>query len=198
MAALADGFGLLERAVSYALASAQLVTPELLPRATPCAGWDLRLLLCHVGESLDALREGLATRRVGPGTTPPEGAVPADVVAGLRRSAARLLGACAAVPGDPVIAIADREMTASVLAAAGAIEIGVHGWDISVACGSRRPIPPALADSMLRIAPLLIPRGSRDGLFADPVPAPALASPGDRLVAFLGRDPKRPAAPRPG
>lgn len=194
MAMLADGLGLLERAVSYALASAQLATPGLLPRATPCAGWDLRLLLCHVGESLDALREGLASGCVSPGTAPRECGAPADVVARLRRSAGRLLDACATAPGHPLIAIADRELTANLLATAGAIEIGVHGWDISVACGSLRPIPPALADAMLRIAPLLIPSGTRDGLFAEPVPAPALASPGDRLVAFLGRDPKGPPA----
>jgi len=39
---------------------------------------------------------------------------------------------------------------------------------------------------------------ARAGLFADPVPVPALAGPGDRLVAFLGRQPRRPAAPGTG
>jgi uncharacterized protein (TIGR03086 family) len=73
--------------------------------------------------------------------------------------------------------------------AAGAIEIAVHGWDISQACGTRRPIPDPLAATLLRIAPLLIPDTGRDPLFGPPVPVPPRAGPGDRLVAFLGRDP---------
>jgi hypothetical protein len=79
--------------------------------------------------------------------------------------------------------------------AAGTIEITAHGWDISVACGSRRPVPPGLAALLLPIAPLFIPPGTRAGLFADPVPVPGRACPGDQLVAFLGRQPRIAAAP---
>ena len=63
----------------------------------------------------------------------------------------------------------------------------VHGWDISQACGQRRPIPDALAASMLAIAPLLIPETGRHPLFSPPVTATAQACPGDWLVAYLGR-----------
>jgi uncharacterized protein (TIGR03086 family) len=79
---------------------------------------------------------------------------------------------------------------------AGAIEIAVHGWDISQACGQRRPIPDALAAALLAIAPLLIPETGRHPLFSPPVAASAQASPGDRLVAFLGRNPP-PSSPPP-
>jgi len=56
---------------------------------------------------------------------------------------------------------------------------------------------------LLPIAPLLITPGTRPGLFADPVRLTGPASPGDRLVAFLGRQPRPrprpgPAAPKPG
>ena len=40
--------------------------------------------------------------------------------------------------------------------------------------------------------------GTRLGLFADPVRLPGPARPGDQLVAFLGRQPRTPAAPGPG
>jgi hypothetical protein len=80
----------------------------------------------------------------------------------------------------------------------GAIEITVHGWDISVACGDRRPVPLGLAAVLLPIAPLLLPPGTRPGLFADPVRLAAPACPGDQLVAFLGRQPRPAAVPRPG
>jgi hypothetical protein len=41
---------------------------------------------------------------------------------------------------------------------------------------------------MLRLGPLLV--AGREGLFAVPVEVPAQASPGDRLVGYLGRDPE--------
>ena len=77
----------------------------------------------------------------------------------------------------------------------GAAEIAVHGWDISVACGIHRPVPPGLAAALLPIAPLLITPSTRPGCFADPVPVPSLARPGDQLVAFFGHQPGLLAAP---
>jgi hypothetical protein len=85
-----------------------------------------------------------------------------------------------------------------MIAVAGAIEIAVHGWDISDACGASRPVPPGLAAVLLPTAPLLVTPGTRPGLFADPVRLPGPAGPGDQLVAFLGRRPRLPAAPWPG
>jgi hypothetical protein len=85
--------------------------------------------------------------------------------------------------------IGDRELTASVVTVAGAIEIAVHGWDISVACDGARVIPFNLAAVLLPIAPLLITAETRSGLFADPVRLARPACPGDELVAFLGRQP---------
>jgi uncharacterized protein (TIGR03086 family) len=117
-------------------------------------------------------------------------------VARLRGQAARLLDACAtARPAARRVAIWDGELTASMVAVTGAIEIAVHGWDISVACGARRPVPPGLAAVLLPIAPLLITPGTRPGLFADPVQLPGPASLGDRLVAFLGREPRPTGTP---
>ena len=192
MPALTATPGLLAYAVSYALASAGQATPQLLPLATPCDRWDLRTLLLHVSDSLGVLAGAIRAGQVGLGPPPAhEPAAGADPVACLRRRARDLLGACAAAGAEErLVPIADRELTASMVTAAGAIEIAVHGWDISVACGIRRPIPPALAAELLPLAPLLIPRETRAGLFADPVPVPEAACPGDRLVAFLGRQPR--------
>jgi uncharacterized protein (TIGR03086 family) len=190
VAALTGAPELLEQAVGYALATAALATPRLLPRATPCAGWDLRALVLHVGDSLGVLTDALQAGQVGDGPLPGHGpTTEADPVACLRRQARDLLGACASAE-ERLVAIADRELTASMVTAAGAIEIAVHGWDISAACGARQPVPPGLAAALLPLAPLLIPRTTRAGLFADPVPVPEAACPGDRLVAFLGRRPR--------
>ena len=75
------------------------------------------------------------------------------------------------------------------MAATAALEVAVHGWDISRACGQRQPIPRALATGLLVIAPVLVPRTGRPPLFAAPVTAGANADPSDRLAAFLGRTP---------
>ena len=192
MDALTAAPGLLEHAVSYALAGAAHATPQLLPLATPCEGWDLRTLLLHVSDSLSVLAGALRAGQVGPGPPPAhEPTNEADPVACLRRQARDLLGACAAASAEErLVAIADRELTASMVAATGAIEVAVHGWDISVACGVRQPVPRGLAAELLPLAPLLIPRATRAGLFADPVPVPEPACPSDRLVAFLGRRPR--------
>jgi uncharacterized protein (TIGR03086 family) len=198
VAPLSRGLELLESAVSYALAGAALVTAQLLPRPTPCPAWDLETLLDHVSDSIGALHEALTVGGVGAHAAHPRYPRPgSDPVARLRGQAARLLGACAAAgPAERRVAIWGRELTASMVAVTGAIEITVHGWDISVASGARRPVPPGLAAVLLPLAPLLITPGSRPGLFADPVRLTRPACHGDQLVAFLGRQPRPPVAPR--
>jgi uncharacterized protein (TIGR03086 family) len=190
MAPVTGGFRLLASAVRYALASAEPVTPPMLSRPTPCTGWNLETLLDHVSDSAGVLHGAITAGCVGLG--PPRGGDPPgrDPIRGLHRQTTRLLTACAATaPAQQLAVVGDRELTTGMVALVGAVEITVHAWDISVACGVRRPIPPGLAVILLPLAPLLITPASRPGLFADPVPVPAQASPGDQLVAFLGRQP---------
>jgi uncharacterized protein (TIGR03086 family) len=183
---------LLLQAVGYALEVADGITPDLLSRPTPCQGWDLRTLLRHASESLAALLEA-----VGPGCVsafPAAEDPAADPVATFRERARRLAGAYAEAGrrrrGERVIVIADRALALGAVARLGALEIAQHGWDISRACGTRRPIPSALAADLLATAPLLVAEAGREPLFAPPVtPVPAVG-PSDRLAAFLGRDPR--------
>jgi uncharacterized protein (TIGR03086 family) len=179
------GHGLLRLAIGYASASARGVTPRLLSKPTPCTEWNLNMLLSHVSESLDTLAEGLSSGMVSLIPAGREG--PDAEPAGMRARCARLLAAVAIAPAGRPVAVADRDLSGSALACAGAIEITVHGWDISAACDSPQPIPAALASTLLAAAPVLIPGSARGRLFAEPLPVPALASPGDRLLAFLGR-----------
>jgi uncharacterized protein (TIGR03086 family) len=186
---LAREAGLLESAIGYALGTVQDVTPELLSRPTPCRGWDLRMLLRHSSESLAALREGADSGRVGLCPSAEDDPA-ADPVRTFRERASLLLGACASARGPhEVITIADRCIPPGIMAAAGALEIAVHGWDTSRACGDRRPIPAPLAADLLALAPLLVPPLGRHPLFADPVAVARTAGPSDRLAAFLGRAP---------
>jgi uncharacterized protein (TIGR03086 family) len=197
VAPLSRGLELLESAVGYALAGTPPAAPELLRRPTPCAGWSLETLLDHVSDSIEVLRQALSTGAPIASAAPPVAPGPGpEPIARLRGQAARLLAVCAAAtPAERRVAIGDCELTASIVAVTGAIEISVHGWDISVACGACRPVPPGLATVLLPIAPVLITAGTRPGLFADLVRLPGPACPGDQLVAFLGRQPLPPAAP---
>ena len=194
----APGRELLRQAICYALPSADLVTPALLPRPTPCAAWNLGMLLSHLSESLDALAEGLGQGEVllAPATLEPPGPLePGAEPAGMRARCGRLLSAIAAAPAGRRVVIAGHDMTESVLTYTGAIEISVHGWDVAAACGRPRPIPDDLARPLLAVAPALVGGGAREGLFAEPLPAAPQARPGERLLSFLGRAGLRPLGP---
>ena len=192
MASVTGGLLLLASAVRYALASAGPVTPPMLSRPTPCTEWDLEALLDHVSDSAGVLHQVITAGCAGPAPPPGDGRPGLDPVRGLHRQTSRLLAACAAGPAGQLVAIGDRELTTNMVALAGALEITVHGWDISAACGPRQPVPRGLAAILLPLAPLLITPATRPGLFADPVPVPAQADLGDQLVAFLGRQPRAP------
>src|SRR5205814_6428334 len=138
--------------ISYALGAVLAGTPELLSRPTPCRGWDLRMLLRHASESVAAIGEGIEAGRVGLDPAAEDGDLAADPARAFRDRAGQLLDACTG-PGHQrqVIEIADCPLAASVMAAAAALEVAVHGGDISRACGQRQPIPAALATSLLAI-----------------------------------------------
>jgi uncharacterized protein (TIGR03086 family) len=180
---------LMAGAIHYALGSLSSVRPGFLSRPTPCAAWNLVTLLEHVNDSLAALHEGIGTGHVGLApTASPAGDPAGGLVAVVRDQAARLLAASATASYSD-IAIADRCLAGSVVAAVGAVEIAAHGWDVAEACGGHRPIPAALAEGIMELVPLVVTDATRDDRFAAPVAVSPLASPGDRLVALLGRRP---------
>lgn len=192
---LTHGVALLERAMSFTLGGLLLVTPEALVRPTPCAEWDLRALLLHMNESLHTLHEAIA---VGHLELDPDALVAVDAdygdplvdpVRSLRNRACGMVGAWVAPGGPATVAVADRTLTSEVVAAAGALEVAVHGWDVSRACGEAREIPSALAEELLALVTVFVDDGDRPHRFAGPVPVPGGAPPGQRLVALLGRDP---------
>ena len=181
------GVALLERATNYALGALALVTPELTRRPTPCAGWSVATLLAHLDDSLAALRDAvdLGAVKLDP-TRTDLGSRPAATV---RDHAGAVLGAWVNAEGPRVATIGGCPLATGLVAAAGALELAVHGWDLAVACGDTRPIPSGLAAELLELAPLLVTSADRPTRFARPVVVAGLATPGDRLVAFLGRRP---------
>jgi uncharacterized protein (TIGR03086 family) len=185
---------LLASAITYTLGVCALVGPDDMALPTPCADWDLAMLIAHLNASMADLETVISAGTLDL-ESPPDHAV-GDPVETLRDRAAQLL--CAAYGCDDpgrFVAVSGLPVPAGLVTCTGAVEIAVHGWDISAArggagCAGIHPIPAALATRMLRLCPLLM--AGREGLFAGPVEVPAEASPGDKLVAFLGRHPGTP------
>jgi len=187
---VAGGVELLERALSYALGSLHLVTPPAMTHPTSCRHWNLGALLRHLDDSLMALHEAVAIGQVDIEASDDDRDPTVDPVATLRNRACLLLGAWTNADSPQGISIADHSLATDIVTGAGALEIAVHGWDIAQAVGAHRPIPPALAEELLLLAPLLVTDADRPGHFAAPVEVPSRSGPGDRLVAFLGRHPR--------
>ncbi|MGI8577406.1 MAG: TIGR03086 family metal-binding protein [Nocardioidaceae bacterium] len=186
-APLIGSLGLLERAIGYTRGSLQLVTDADLTLATPCREWNLRALLRHMNDSLAALQQAAD---VGYVELDPVGAdTSRDIVATIRIRACSLLGSWTHNDGATLVRVADSALTASVLASTGALEIAVHGWDVSQACRHDPGLPPRLAEELLELVPLLVSNRDRPERFAPSVDVPPFASPADRLLAFLGRHP---------
>jgi uncharacterized protein (TIGR03086 family) len=186
--------GLLAGALRYALSVCALVKPAELGSPTPCAEWDIRAVLSHLGESMADLEAGLRTGSIGAGPEAPS--TPPDPLGVLRNRAAGLLWACYDGSPERFVVVGGLPLPAGIVACTGAVEIAVHGWDVSAALGRGGVIPPRLASRLLALCPLLV--AGREGLFAPAVPISPEASPGDRLLGYLGRDPGAPPWARPG
>lgn len=191
MTSLMGGVTLLERAISYTLGSLHIVTHPAMANPTPCRDWDLRALLCHMNDSLLALQEAIDVGHVDLDTScddnDPVADPVEDPVAALQARACRLLGGWTNADSPHVVSIGSQPLTTGIVTSTGAIEVAVHGWDISRACGLSRSIPSPIAEEMLELSPLFVTAADRPTRFAAPVEVPPWATPGDRLLAFLGR-----------
>jgi uncharacterized protein (TIGR03086 family) len=177
---------LLERAINYTVGGLQSVTAETLTRSTPCREWNLRALLAHMNDSLIALQQAC---EVGQVDLEPIDELGPDPVATVRNRAWGLLGAWTNASWRRSISVAGCPLPTEIVTGTGAVEIAVHGWDVARACGQRRPFPASLAEELLAFAATVVTDADRPTRFAAAVEVPQLASPEDRLVAFLGRNP---------
>jgi uncharacterized protein (TIGR03086 family) len=186
-APLLESLEMLERAVGYTRLTLQHITPAMLCLPTPCTRWRLGSLLDHMDTSLETLTDAADLGQV-PLAEPPGPPSPVDVVERLRVRACSLLGSWSRVARDDEVMVGDRPLASSLLACAGALEIAVHGWDVSQATGGREPIPAALARDLLTWVDVLVSDADRPHRFDYPLDGPAIG-PSSRLLRILGREP---------
>jgi uncharacterized protein (TIGR03086 family) len=180
------GAALLERAVGYTRGCLQLVAGTPPDACTPCERWDLLALLRHMDDSLAAFTDAADIGYVDLVPVRQHDDV-SRLVESLRSRACALLAAWAHHPGACEVSVSDRELRSDLLAAAGALEIAVHGWDVAQACGVDRPLPAALALELLDVVPMFVGDADRPDRFVAPVDVPLHARPSTRLLATLGR-----------
>jgi uncharacterized protein (TIGR03086 family) len=165
------------------------VRPSDLSAPTPCTEWNLRQVLNHVLGALVLHLDAAAGRPVDRSWSHPDtdrfGAEPAAAFAAVAARAALtwrepgVLDRTCILPMGPV--------PGTVLAMLHLTEVLVHGWDIGRATGENGVIPAELAAPALEFSRGFASEAHRGTAFAAEVSAGD--TPGDRLVAFLGRRP---------
>lgn len=178
-----------ERAVTgaarYLFQNLLLVREADLGVPTPCPEWDLRGLLRHVRASLAEVADVLAARAFDEGTGP---AAVSDPVGAVRAAIVEFVVASTSLPtAGRWCDVQGRTLPAKTVVHVGAIEMAVHAWDIAQACGIDRPIPSGIASALLWVSPPLARAGLAGHVFAEPLPAPAAATPSEQLLALFGR-----------
>ncbi|MEU4172437.1 TIGR03086 family metal-binding protein [Streptomyces sp. NPDC026665] len=183
----------------YTRAAAQIasliatVRPEQLDGVTPCAEFDVRLLLSHlVGGArriavIGAGGDGLAVRPFADGV-PDDGWGAAYDEAGEQVRVAWADDARL----DAVVRVPWGEVPGRIALAGYVMEAVTHTWDLSEALGRPLELDPELAEFALTIATRVLPDEGREdpGLpFGAVVPAPEGADAYGRLAAWTGRGP---------
>jgi uncharacterized protein (TIGR03086 family) len=179
--ALTGAVELLERALGYTRVVLVGAADADLRAPTPCRDWDLGRLLAHMDDGLDAFAEAAG----GVVDVPARGWSPVRIDR-LQEKACMLLGAWAG-PAPDEVSVGGADIASDLLVMTAALEITVHGWDVSAATGGPARIPEALAERLVRFADLVVDETDRGFRFARPSPMPPDAPADQRLLAFLGR-----------
>jgi uncharacterized protein (TIGR03086 family) len=184
---------LLTPAVEYASMLAAGITLADLDRPSTCAGWTVADVLVHLTESLRFLASSLVAGAVpAQVAAPPPGPLTAGTLRrDLGRAGACLTDAAGNLRGRRSVAVGDVPLRCHQLIVVGAIEAAAHGWDAAHGAGRAQPVPDDLADRLLTELPLVIDGDTRRGVFADPILLPPERPAAERLLAALGRDPRR-------
>jgi len=154
----------------------------LLGRPTPCPEWTVRDLAEHTIGAMEmsaAAASGAPT--VGRG-------VEGTLVERFDAAVADNLAAWKSLPDwSSALTLPFGEFPADLVAGMNQLDSLVHGWDLGSALRVQVALPERLADAARRTAEVRVPLG-RGRVFGAEVTT-ASTDPGERLLAFTGRDP---------
>jgi uncharacterized protein (TIGR03086 family) len=165
------------------------VSPDAWSNPSPCSEWTARDVVGHVVDV-----HGMMLRPLDRGLSPAP-AVDDDPLGAFRSARADI----AAVLADPELATFEydgyfgRAVVEETIDGFLGFDLVVHGWDLARATGQDAAIEPSEIARLNQQVGHLGDNLRTPGVCADPVDVPADASPQDRLLAYLGRDPSWPA-----
>lgn len=162
------------------------LTPEDLPKPTPCAGFTCHELAEHLMASIAQLG-WMAGRTV---TDPEVGSLEnrVSVMAAQAIDAWRSVDLDGTVPGP-----GGREMPASFAAGILPMELLLHGWDLAQSSRQTLRVSDEVVAYVAAVSEPVIAAG-RGSSFAGETTVADDASPADRLAAFAGRTPMAAAS----
>ena len=191
-----DALDALERALDHTHAVIGRVRPERYPDPTPCARWTVGDLLAHVVGVVTALDAALMAGRSG--TDVESVALDADPAAAF---AARARSALAAWrrPGamEVHVDLGPGPQPSELMARFLVMELLVHSWDLATATGQDATLPDELVAVASEVASRMVPAERNGPQFAPRITLDAGATPVDRLLAYLGRDPRHAVSAMP-
>jgi uncharacterized protein (TIGR03086 family) len=166
------------------------IRPKSFGDPTPCTDWDVRTLLNHTIGGCTSFAAG-----AGGNAVPMDGEdfTQKDHVAAYEGAAKSSLEAFQAPDAMESTFVMPWGETPGALAFYLALaDATVHGWDLAQATGQNYPIDADIAEYLHQMTTsMLAPEGEypRGEMFREPVDVAPDASPGEILLAYMGRRP---------
>jgi len=157
--------------------------------STPCDKWNVRELVRHTVGVMANFAVGAASS--GQVVDPDEFDLGSDPAGACRTAAAACVASWRARGElDSVIQLGDNELPGALAFNINMLDAYVHGWDIARSTGQDAELDPAICEELLTFVRPVVPETPREGdNFHAIVPVAAGASPADRLIGYLGRQP---------
>jgi uncharacterized protein (TIGR03086 family) len=164
--------------------------PDQLGMPTPCPDWDVRALVNHLFQVVNATRLAASGEPV-PDELWAEDLVPADWAERFEDETRRAVTASAEHGAwDGMRTAGSTEMPAQLLAAMLISDLVIHGWDLARATGQPFRCDDAAVDTTYRFLVDSGEQGREMGIFAAAVPVVEDAPTLDRALGLSGRDPQ--------
>jgi len=177
-----DTTSLLDQGFTWTAGRIDAVATAALDAPTPCGPWTLRDLLDHTVDTLGVFADALGEPAPAAAADQPWAATFAELAARTRQ------GWSDPSALDRTYEVRFGTMPGPIMASANLLEVVVHGWDVGQATGEGVDIPDELAVPILAFARSAIDDAQRGDAFAADLGIGD--TPGEQLVAFLGRKPR--------
>jgi uncharacterized protein (TIGR03086 family) len=186
---MADLVQALDETFDYAAGVVKGVGPDDLDAPTPCTEWDLRTLLRHMTGVVVNMGRGAAGEELLADANGYE--LEDDVGVQFSAELARTLASWKARGLEGEVDVGAGPMPAAAAISVNLVDTSTHAWDVATATGQDPALPEDLAATILGVAEGFVGPELRQAVgIGPPVPVPDDASSTDRLVAFMGRQPR--------